>query len=81
MLLLQLLGWKSMKAVNLSKISDIETHPLELTEREIPQPLSDQVRIRVQACGLCHTDLHEIEGELPLPKLPRIPGHHPSLKP
>lgn len=64
-----------MKAVRLSNISDIETHPLELIEQEIPQPLLGQVRIKIKACGLCHTDLHEIEGELTLPKLPLIPGH------
>ncbi len=64
-----------MKAVRLSNISDMETHPLELIEQEIPQPLSGQVRIKVETCGICHTDLHEIEGELTLPKLPLIPGH------
>jgi alcohol dehydrogenase, propanol-preferring len=44
---------------------------------ELPEPVPGpgQVRIRVAVCGVCHTDLHEIEGELPLPRLPLIPGH------
>lgn len=64
-----------MKAVRLSEISTIESHPLEFVEVEPPLPQVGQVRIKVQACGLCHTDLHEIEGQLKLPKLPLIPGH------
>ena len=64
-----------MKAVRLSEISAIESHPLELVDVEPPLPQVGQVRIKVRTCGLCHTDLHEIEGELTLPKLPLIPGH------
>jgi propanol-preferring alcohol dehydrogenase len=48
-----------------------------LTLREIPMPKPgpDQVLIKVHACGVCRTDLHVVDGELPNPKLPIIPGH------
>ncbi len=53
----------------------IEAHPLEQRDLPTPEPGPGQIRIRVRACGVCHTDLHEVEGELPLPKLPVIIGH------
>jgi len=40
-----------------------------------PEPGPDQLLIRVHACGICRTDLHVVDGELPNPKLPLIPGH------
>lgn len=48
-----------------------------LRESELPQPLAGpgQVLIRVLACGVCRTDLHVLDGELPDPKLPLVPGH------
>lgn len=49
--------------------------PLRLVERDIPQPGKDQVLVQVLACAVCRTDLHLIDGELPDPKLPVIPGH------
>lgn len=49
--------------------------PLEPVDLPCPEPGSGKVRIRVLACGVCHTDLHELEGDLTLPKLPVIPGH------
>jgi len=49
--------------------------PLELIERPDPQPADGEVRVRVAACGVCRTDLHVVDGELPNPKLPIIPGH------
>ncbi|MGO4684811.1 zinc-dependent alcohol dehydrogenase family protein [Hyphomicrobium sp. 2TAF46] len=49
--------------------------PLELEERPDPIPESGQIRIRVEACAVCRTDLHIIDGELPFPKLPIILGH------
>ncbi|MGZ5910370.1 MAG: zinc-dependent alcohol dehydrogenase [Reyranella sp.] len=52
-----------------------EENPLQLRELETPSPGAGQIRVRVLCCGLCHTDLHTIEGDLPLPKLPLIPGH------
>jgi alcohol dehydrogenase, propanol-preferring len=49
--------------------------PLVLTELPDRQPGPGQVRIRVAACGVCRTDLHVVDGELPNPKVPIIPGH------
>ncbi len=49
--------------------------PLRLVERDIPQPGKGQVLVQVLACAVCRTDLHLIDGELPDPKLPVIPGH------
>ena len=48
-----------------------------LVERELPEPKagSGQVLLRVRACGVCRTDLHVVDGELPDPKLPLVPGH------
>jgi alcohol dehydrogenase, propanol-preferring len=49
--------------------------PLHLVERPEPAPADGEVRIAVGACGVCRTDLHVVDGELPDPKLPIIPGH------
>jgi alcohol dehydrogenase, propanol-preferring len=49
--------------------------PLTLVERPDPLPMDGEVRIRVAACGVCRTDLHVVDGELPNPKLPLVPGH------
>jgi alcohol dehydrogenase, propanol-preferring len=49
--------------------------PLRLIERSEPEPSDGEVRIAVHACGVCRTDLHVVDGELPNPKLPIIPGH------
>lgn len=49
--------------------------PLKLVERPDPEPSIGEVRIKVSACGVCRTDLHVVDGELPNPKLPIIPGH------
>lgn len=48
---------------------------LRLEEIPVPKPNTDQVLIRVNACGVCRTDLHIVDGELTNPKLPLIPGH------
>ncbi len=52
-----------------------EQNPLREADLPIPQPKSGQVRVRVRACGLCHTDLHTLEGDLPAHKRPVVPGH------
>ena len=49
--------------------------PLIPVEMPDPQPGPGEVRVRVSACGVCRTDLHVVDGELPDPKLPVIPGH------
>jgi propanol-preferring alcohol dehydrogenase len=64
-----------MKAMVLPGPAPIEQSPLQLTELPQPQPGAGQIRIRVRVCGVCHTDLHTIEGELALPRLPLVPGH------
>lgn len=48
---------------------------LEPVERVDPVPEAGQVRVRVEACGVCRTDLHVVDGELPNPRLPIVPGH------
>ena len=48
---------------------------LEPTERDDPQPGPGQIRVTVSACGVCRTDLHVVDGELPNPRVPVIPGH------
>lgn len=49
--------------------------PLEMSELDVPEPGADEVLIRVSTCGVCRTDLHIVDGELPPHKLPVVPGH------
>src|SRR5882762_8801642 len=49
--------------------------PFELVERETPEPAAGQVRIKVEACGICHSDSLVKEGALPGIQYPRVPGH------
>jgi D-arabinose 1-dehydrogenase-like Zn-dependent alcohol dehydrogenase len=60
-----------MKAVQVPKAGG----DFEIVEREIPQPGPGHVRIRVQACGVCHSDVLTKEGGLPWITYPRVPGH------
>src|SRR5215831_3348724 len=60
-----------MKAVHVPKAGA----DFELVEREIPEPGAGQVRIRVQACGVCHSDVFTKEGLWPGISFPRVPGH------
>lgn len=64
-----------MRAMRLSAPSNVEEHPLNLQEVELPVAGRHQVLVRVQACGVCHTDLHIVEGELIPPQYPLTPGH------
>src|SRR5258708_3195023 len=64
-----------MKACLLRAPAAMETNPLKYAEVPVPQPKSGEVLVRVRACGVCRTDLHVIEGELPPRKSPVIPGH------
>lgn len=60
-----------MRAVQVAKAGG----PLELVEKEIPEPGRDQVRVKVHACGICHSDSLTIEGHWPGIHYPRVPGH------
>ena len=64
-----------MKAHTLTHPAPIETAPLRLVEWERPIPAANELLVRIAVCGVCHTDLHVVEGELPNPALPLIPGH------
>jgi len=64
-----------MKAMVLEKIAPIGTSPLKPKDTPAPQPQAGELRVKVRCCGICRTDLHVIEGELPREKLPIIPGH------
>jgi propanol-preferring alcohol dehydrogenase len=64
-----------MLAMILNEPDLIENHPLKLAEIDTPQPGLHEILIRVHTCGICHTDLHTVEGELELPKKPVVPGH------
>ncbi len=48
---------------------------LRASTRAVPEPGPGQILVRVHACGVCRTDLHVVDGELPDPKLPVVPGH------
>lgn len=63
-----------MKAQILKSISPVESRPLELVESPVPQPKAKEVLVKISACGVCHTELDEIEGRLQ-PKLPVVLGH------
>jgi len=63
-----------MKAQVLKKQAAVETAPLELTELPVPEPGDGEILVKISACGVCHTELDEIEGRL-MPRLPVIPGH------
>jgi propanol-preferring alcohol dehydrogenase len=64
-----------MKAMIAEKRAPLEERPLQLVERPIPKPGTGEVLIRVEVCGICRTDLHVVEGELPVHKNPVVPGH------
>ena len=59
---------------NLQKITK-ESTPLEIVDIPIPKPKTNEILIEVSTCGVCHTELDEIEGRTPPPSLPVIPGH------
>jgi len=64
-----------MRAMRLHAQGPIGAHPLQAVRVEIPTPADDELLVRVAACGICRTDLHVIEGDLPLRRAPVIPGH------
>lgn len=60
-----------MRAVQVSQPGG----PFEIVEREIPEPIAGSVRVKVQACGICHSDSLTKEGHFPGIQYPRVPGH------
>jgi len=64
-----------MRAAVLDASAPIETSPLSIREVALPPPGPGEIRVRVRACGICRTDLHVVEGDLPPRKRPVIPGH------
>lgn len=64
-----------MKAMQLTQASPVDDEPLQLVSTAVPEPSPGQIRLRVNVCGVCHTDLQTVEGDLDLPTLPIIPGH------
>ncbi len=66
-----------MKAMILERVVSLDqvADPLRLVELPIPVPAADELLVRVAVCGVCHTELDEIEGRLEVPNLPRVLGH------
>ncbi len=64
-----------MRAQVLAAQAPIESEPLSLEQRAVPEPAAGEILVRVAACGVCRTDLHIVEGDLPLVKSPLVPGH------
>jgi len=64
-----------MKACVLQGRAKVETNPLQYRDVPVPEPGEGELVVRVDACGVCRTDLHVVEGELPPRKSPVIPGH------
>lgn len=63
-----------MKAMVLKEISPVEGEPLRFEELSVPQPNLKEILVKISTCGICHTELDEIEGRIK-PDLPIIPGH------
>ena len=66
-----------MKALVLKKVCKLmeEREPLKVMTLPVPEPRSGEILIKVTVCGICHTELDEIEGRAPPPRFPIIPGH------
>ncbi len=65
----------AMRAMLLQQPKPAEENPLGASELPTPVPGPGEIRVQVRACGICHTDLHTVEGDLALPRLPLVPGH------
>ena len=64
-----------MNAMRLFDQRPAEQNPLALVDLPVPEPAAGQLLLQVSACGVCHTDLHIVEGDLHPPRLPLTPGH------
>ena len=66
-----------MRAMSLVETASLDANPnpLVAVEMPTPEPAADEILVKVSVCGVCHTELDEIEGRTPPPRLPVIPGH------
>jgi propanol-preferring alcohol dehydrogenase len=64
-----------MRAMRLHAQAAVESAPLRTETVEPPEPGPDEILVRVSVCGICRTDLHVVEGDLPLRRTPIVPGH------
>lgn len=64
-----------MKAWLLDRPALVTERPLRLRDSSVPTPSEDEILLRIDACGICRTDLHVVEGELAVRRSPLIPGH------
>ena len=64
-----------MRALVVHAQAPIERAPLVLEERALPTPAPGEILVKISACGICRTDLHVVEGDLPLVVSPVVPGH------
>ncbi len=64
-----------MRAMRLHRCAPVEEAPLSAEDVPAPEPGPDEVLVQVSMCAVCRTDLHVVEGDLPEPRLPLVPGH------
>jgi propanol-preferring alcohol dehydrogenase len=64
-----------MQAWTLNKPAPVSERSLRIQNIPVPQPADDELLLRISACGVCRTDLHVVEGELPVRRSPLVPGH------
>jgi len=64
-----------MRAMRVDRPRPVEDAPLSLVELPVPEPARDEVRVRVEVCGVCRTDLHVVEGDLGPRRASVVPGH------
>jgi len=64
-----------MKAWLLNEPAAVSSRPLTIADVPVPEPGADELLLRIDVCGICRTDLHVVEGELPVRRSPLIPGH------
>jgi len=70
-----------MRAMVLGAPAPVATAPLRLTELPMPEPGPGEVQVEVELCGVCRTDLHVVEGDLPVRRPRIIPGHEVVRRP
>ena len=66
---------ETMRAWAVTRPAPVDENPLSLVEREVPKPAAGAVLLRVSVCGVCRTDLHVVEGDLPVHRAQVVPGH------